>query len=84
MPAVTITPEALAEAARLPPTILARVFKLVVRLGDWPNVSGAKPLSADLAGCFRLRTGDYRLQFRLENAAVVVERIGHRDGFYDD
>jgi hypothetical protein len=30
-----------------------------------------------------MRTGDYRVQFRLEGG-TVVERIGHRDGFYED
>src|SRR5436305_279135 len=29
-----------------------------------PRVSGAKPLRGRLAGKYRLRTGDYRLQFR--------------------
>jgi mRNA-degrading endonuclease RelE of RelBE toxin-antitoxin system len=47
-------------------------------------VSGAKPLSGNLAGKFRLRTGDYRLQFRLERGTIVVEQVGHRDGFYDE
>lgn len=47
-------------------------------------MSGAKPLSGDLAGLFRLRTGDYRVQFRVERQRIVVEKIGHRDGFYDE
>lgn len=57
---------------------------LVERLDRWPQVSGAKPLSGVLAGRYRLRTGDYQVQFRVERAAVIVERMGHRDGFYDD
>ncbi|MBI3462039.1 MAG: type II toxin-antitoxin system RelE/ParE family toxin, partial [Planctomycetes bacterium] len=36
------------------------------------------------AGRWRMRTGDYRLQFRAQGETVVVERIGHRDGFYED
>jgi mRNA-degrading endonuclease RelE of RelBE toxin-antitoxin system len=31
-----------------------------------------------------MRTGDYRVQFRLQTGNVIVERIGHRDGFYED
>ncbi|NOS99625.1 MAG: hypothetical protein HOP29_03260 [Phycisphaerales bacterium] len=31
-----------------------------------------------------MRTGDYRVQFRVAGETVVVERIGHRDGFYDE
>jgi mRNA-degrading endonuclease RelE of RelBE toxin-antitoxin system len=81
---VVVTTSALKEYAKLPRPIQTRMLHLVERLGRWPNVSGAKPLSGQLAGHFRLRTGDYRLQFRLEGAYLVVERIGHRDGFYDE
>jgi mRNA-degrading endonuclease RelE of RelBE toxin-antitoxin system len=81
---VFITAAALEEYAQLPRPIQARVLKLVGRLEQWPDISGAKPLSGGLAGRFRLRTGDYRVQFRLEHGNVFVERIGHRDGFYDE
>src|SRR5438552_909348 len=88
------------------PVITARLWKLVKRLKNWPDVSGVKALKGDLAGCYRLRTGDYRLQFRVETwrvkveersdgnknlrttekevqkHRVIVEKAGHRDGFY--
>jgi mRNA-degrading endonuclease RelE of RelBE toxin-antitoxin system len=81
---VLVTIAALEEFTKLPRPIQTRVIKLVERLRGWPNVSGAKPLTANLAGHFRLRTGDYRVQFRVEGGDVVVERVGHRDGFYDE
>src|SRR5579859_7850060 len=93
----------------LPTPIIARMTRLLERLSEWPKVSGAKRLSGELAGKFRLRTGDYRLQFSVEvkevevhtrqvkvgkktvekrveikQYRIVVEKIGHRDGFYDD
>jgi len=45
-------------------------------------VSGAKALSGRLAGHRRIRTGDYRVQFRVTAHAMIIERIGHRDRFY--
>ena len=81
---VILTPEARRQAGNLPMSIFGRMSKLVERLRDWPQVSGVKPLSGRLAGRFRLRTGDYRLQFRVEGEKVVVEKIGHRDRFYED
>jgi mRNA-degrading endonuclease RelE of RelBE toxin-antitoxin system len=68
----------------LPKTIKTRAFHMMERLKQWPAVSGAKPLRHDLAGKFRLRTGDYRLQFHVEDQEIVVERIGHRAGFYEE
>jgi mRNA-degrading endonuclease RelE of RelBE toxin-antitoxin system len=76
--------------------ITARIWKLIDRLKNWPAVSGAKALSGNLAGKFRMRTGDYRIQFRVVQTkeepngeetpryTVIVERAGHRDGFYGD
>ncbi|MGW8256096.1 MAG: type II toxin-antitoxin system RelE family toxin [Thermoguttaceae bacterium] len=69
---------------RLPKGIRARVWHLINRLRLWPEVSGAKPLRGNLAGRYRLRTGDYRLQFHIEGREIVIEQIGHRARFYDE
>jgi mRNA-degrading endonuclease RelE of RelBE toxin-antitoxin system len=84
MPNVTLLYDAAMQLGDLPRPIKARMVELMVRLADWPEVSGAKALSGKLAGHYRLRTGDYRLQFRIERGQVCVEQIGHRDGFYDE
>ena len=83
MAIVVVTPEAFEQAERLPVPIRGRIHRVLLRLKHWPEVSGAKPLSGDLAGRYRIRTGDYRLQFRVVGDRVVVEKIGHRSGFYD-
>ena len=67
----------------LPLPIYARVLHIIERLAKWPAVSGVKPLSGPLAGHYRIRTGDYRVQFRIEAGTIVVEKIGHRDRFYE-
>jgi mRNA-degrading endonuclease RelE of RelBE toxin-antitoxin system len=43
-----------------------------------------KRLSGRLAGGFRLRTGDYHLQFHTEGEKIIVEKTGHRDRFYEE
>jgi mRNA-degrading endonuclease RelE of RelBE toxin-antitoxin system len=83
MPSVTLEYDAAMQLDKLPKPIKGRMVELLVRLADWPDVSGAKSLSGKLAGHYRLRTGDYRLQFRIEQGRVMVEQIGHRDGFYE-
>jgi mRNA-degrading endonuclease RelE of RelBE toxin-antitoxin system len=84
MPNVTLVYDAAMQLGELPKPIKARMVELIVRLADWPEVSGAKPLTGKLAGHYRLRTGDYRMQFRIERGEVLVEQIGHRDGFYEE
>ena len=84
MAAVRLTRDALEQLESLPPAIQLRVHGVLRRLAGWPDVSGAKPLRKGLAGQFRIRTGDYRVQFQPVGGEVVVNKIGHRDGFYDE
>lgn len=81
---VTLTPGAREQFDRLPRAVRARVLGVLHRLEAWPRVSGAKPLRGPLAGRRRIRTGDYRVQFFVIGDRVVVEKIGHRDGFYEE
>jgi mRNA-degrading endonuclease RelE of RelBE toxin-antitoxin system len=84
MAQVDMMPQAARQLERLPEVIHQRVLRVLERLEKWPDVSGAKPLSGDLAGHYRVRTGDYRVQIQVRGSLVIVEKIGHRDGFYED
>lgn len=81
---VGLSLDAVEQVLALPSTIRARVVAVLRRLRHWPAVSGVKRLSGPLAGEYRLRTGDYRVQFRVEGDEITVVKVGHRDGFYDD
>ena len=84
MTTVTLTPAAVEQLDAINNPIHGRIVKLLIRMADWPNVSGAKPLTGELAGRYRLRTGDYRVQFYLDGENAIVEKIGHRDKFYNE
>jgi len=84
MAIVVLTPEAAQQFDGLPRPIRARVTRIFERLKQWPSVSGVKPLTGNLAGKYRVRTGDYRVQFSVQGETVRVEKIGHRDRFYEE
>lgn len=84
MATIRMTDAAKAGFDSLPRTIQVRMVAIFRRLRAWPKVSGAKPLSGDLAGQYRMRTGDYRLRFRVEGGEVVIEQVGHRARFYGE
>jgi mRNA-degrading endonuclease RelE of RelBE toxin-antitoxin system len=84
MARVTVTPEAASQFAALPRPIQTRIVQLFDRLRQWPRASGVKPLRGSLSGRYRLRTGDYRVRFRVVGDEVRIEKIGHRDQFYGD
>ena len=83
MPEVRLSEDAAAQLEELPLPIHASMLNLIERLRKWPNVSGYKPLTGPLARSYRLRTGRYRLQFHLEDGEVIVDKMGHRDRFYE-
>lgn len=77
---VRISDEAQEQFDTLPLVIQRRVRAIIARLGEWPAVSGSKPLRGAWAGHHRKRTGDYRLIFRVEEDTVLIEKIAHRGG----
>ena len=60
--------------------ILKRVASLVVA----PKPAGSKELAGSLRGLRRLRVGDYRVAYVVDEDSKVVEvwQIGHRRDFY--
>jgi len=88
---VLITREAQKEFSELPAEIKFRVQEIFERLRNWPEVSGAKGLGKELAGQYRIRTGKYRVQFRVDKTTedekevtvITIVKIGHREGFYE-
>jgi mRNA interferase RelE/StbE len=84
MATVKLTPVAADEAEQLPNVIHDRIMKIIKRLENWPAVSGVKGLSGNLSGWYRVRTGDYRIRFRVEGDTLIVDKIGHRKDVYED
>ncbi len=84
MATVLLTPTARVEFDALHPPIRGRVAAVIERLAHWPQVSGAKPLRGALKGSFRLRTGEYRVIFRLNGDTVMVTGIDLRRDIYED
>jgi len=72
------------EYGALPRSIKIRMDAVLQPLVHWPDVSGAKPLRHGLAGRFRIRTGDYRIQFFDRGTTMIIEKTGHRAGLYED
>jgi len=79
-----LTAEAVAQLETLPSPVVGRVDGLISRLRKWPDVSGAKRLTGNLKGNFRIRTGDYRVVFRLDRQGIVIWRIANRRDVYED
>jgi mRNA-degrading endonuclease RelE of RelBE toxin-antitoxin system len=82
---VSITPAAKIELDLVPLVIRNRMNEIFERLSKWPAVRGAKPLRGDLQGSHRIRTGDWRIVFRVspDGEKITVWKIGNRGTIYD-
>lgn len=73
------------QIAELPRAIRPRIYAVLERLANWPHLSGVRWLAGDWGGHARIRTGDYRVIFRLEgDREIVVVRIADRRDAYAD
>jgi mRNA interferase RelE/StbE len=80
---VEFTPAARRDIASLPRGILRRIDARLLELGQEPHPPGATKLR-DRDGLLRVRVGDYRIIYRVENKrlVVLVIRVGHRREIY--
>jgi len=60
---------------RLPGKIRQRVRRTIAELAYDPRPEAAKTLEEDLSGYFRIRVGEYRVIYTIEEDQVLVEVV---------
>lgn len=82
---IELKAEALANLSRLPTLMQERILKKVNWMKDNFELVTPQPLTGDLSGLFKLRSGDYRVlySFNNESKIITIHRIGHRRDVYD-
>lgn len=78
------TAPAVRELRKLDRGVARRIARAVTALGSEPRPAGAKSLVGQPSGVMRLRVGDYRVVYRVEDDRVVVTvvRVAHRREVY--
>ena len=61
-----------------------RIKKVILEKLSRDPVRAGKPLIYSLKGHFRLRIGDYRVVYRINDAVVTIVAIRHRRDVYDE
>ena len=77
--------KAVAELKKLPPKQGKRIVKKINWLAENFEQANLFPLSGNLSGFYKLRVGDYRVIYSLEqnSETIIIEKIGHRREIYD-
>ena len=81
---VEFLPKAAEELERLDNLIIKRILSKLRWLADNSEVIVPEPLSGQLKGLFKLRVGNYRIIYSLdqERRIITVHLVGHRSEIY--
>ena len=80
---IEVKPSAADALAKIPQPHRGRIVRKIDRLTDNPRPRGVKLLEGP-SSLYRIRVGDYRIVYQIQDAALVVlvVRIGNRGDVY--
>ena len=78
---IDYVPKAVKELAKLDKAAARRITQAVSALADDPLPGGSRPL-VGYPDLLRLRIGDYRVIYAIENDKILVLRVAHRREVY--
>ena len=77
---IEFKPQALKDGKKIPKQTLRQVFSKIELLSD--DLQGDVKRLTNFTPEFRLRVGDYRVLFELEDDRIIIYRIRHRKDVY--
>ena len=77
---IEIKPKAIKDVKKIPKKILITVFDKIELLSD--NLQGSVKHLTNFTPEYRLRVGDYRILFEIDEDRIIVYRIQHRKDVY--
>jgi len=82
---VAIVKKAFKELASLPVKVNTQIVEAIDNLKDEPRPPGCKKLKGESEDIWRIRVGDYRILYLIDDTIRIVEvrRIGHRRDIYN-
>jgi mRNA interferase RelE/StbE len=81
---IDISKPAAREIRNLPKSVVARMLPVILSLAEEPRPSGSRKLSGSKEALWRLRVGDYRVIYLVDDGVrlVDVRKLGHRKDIY--
>ena len=73
------------DLSKLPSQVVKKIFPALEKLAENPRPAGSKKLVGQEENLWRLRIGDYRIIYLIEDKIRVVEirKAGHRKDIYE-
>ena len=76
------TEKAITDLERLDELTVQRILRKVTWFANNFERIAPEPLVGDLKGTFKLRVGDWRVVYTVEDETIVIQLIGHRREIY--
>jgi len=82
---IRIVKKAFKELSSLPKRVNGQIVQAIDELKEDPRPHGCKKLKGESEYLWRIRVGDYRIIYFIEDTIRIVEirRVGHRRDIYD-
>ena len=82
MPKVEWDKEALDDLDKIDRPIVKRILNKISWFSQYFDAITPEPLSADMAGLFKLRVGDWRIVYEIGKDVIVIKAVGHGREIY--
>ena len=79
---VQLNDKAIKDLSKLDKKEAIKIFSKIENLEDFPKVANLKKLT-NFTPPYRLRVGDYRILFDVEDNTIIVYRVRHRKDVYN-
>ena len=76
------TEAAVRDVEKLDKQVARRIIRKLNWLSKHFSMITPEPLSGEFKGVYKLRVGDWRVIYTIENDAMIIQSIGHRREIY--
>ena len=76
------TESAIQDIKKLDRVIARRILRRITWVAGHFNKVAAEPLTGEFKGTFKLRIGDWRVIYSIENDSIIIQFVGHRREIY--
>ena len=79
---VELTEKAIKDLGKIDKHNALKIFSKIEKLEEFPKVANLKKLT-NFIPPYRLRVGDYRVLFNIQDNIIIVHRVRHRKDVYN-
>ena len=82
---ITFKKSAAKELVNLPAKVVKNISPPINKLSENPRPDGCKKLKGTHDGAWRIRIGDYRVLYIIEDSVRIIDiqKVGHRKDIYE-